>query len=72
MTDFSEEWTQESDADDPAIAEPPEGGYIGNVNSEIFHTLDCSSLPAEHNRICFDSREEAIEVGQRPCQRCNP
>ena len=72
VTDFSEEWTQEEEADDPVAAEPREGGYIGNVNSEIFHTHDCSSLPAEHNRIYFDSRDEAIEAGQRPCQRCNP
>ncbi|SFI23735.1 competence protein ComEC [Tindallia magadiensis] len=81
VTDFSEEWTQEEEkakeetkeeTDDPTVTEPPEEGYIGNVNSDIFHTSDCNSLPAEHNRIHFNSRDEAIEAGQRPCQRCNP
>ncbi|MEN1762249.1 Ada metal-binding domain-containing protein [Anoxynatronum sibiricum] len=56
-----------------AAAESSDGqSYIGNKNSDIFHTSDCSSLPAEHNRIYFDTRDEAIETGQRPCQRCKP
>jgi competence protein ComEC len=46
--------------------------YIGNKNSQIFHREICSSLPAEHNRIYFETREEAIEEGQSPCQRCQP
>ncbi|SDY92958.1 MBL fold metallo-hydrolase [Tindallia californiensis] len=80
VTDFSEEWTQEEEkakvkideTEDPLVAKPSEEGYIGNVNSDVFHTPDCNSLPAEHNRIYFDNRNEAIEAGQRPCQRCNP
>lgn len=46
--------------------------YIGNRNSHVFHLPSCSSLPAEKNRVYFDSREAAIEAGYRPCKRCNP
>ncbi len=46
--------------------------YIGNLNSHTFHTAECSSLPAEHNRIYFTSREEAIDAAYTPCGRCNP
>ena len=48
------------------------GSYIGNVNSKKFHRPSCSTLPAEHNRVYFDSRDEAINAGMVPCKRCNP
>ena len=46
--------------------------YIGNKNSKVFHLPTCSSLPAQKNQVLFNSREEAINAGYRPCQRCNP
>lgn len=49
-----------------------EDGYIGNKNSGKFHTLDCSTLPAPHNRIHFDGRQEAISAGYVPCKNCDP
>lgn len=48
------------------------GNYIGNVNSKKFHLPTCSSLPAEHNRVYFDSRDEAVNAGMVPCKRCKP
>ena len=54
---------------------PPSGGsgkYIGNVESHIFHRATCNSLPTEHNRVYFNSRNEAIGDGYRPCKRCKP
>lgn len=47
-------------------------GYIGNINSKIFHKSDCSSLPKESNREYLNSKELALELGYRACQRCNP
>lgn len=44
--------------------------HIGNVNSKIFHLPTCSSLPSEKNRIEFESYDEAIAAGYRPCSRC--
>ena len=46
------------------------GTYIGNINSKIFHTSDCGSLPLEKNRIYFDSIEEAARSGYRECELC--
>ena len=51
---------------------PGTGSYIGNINSQIFHVSSCSTLPAPQNRIYFETREQAIEAGHRPCQRCRP
>jgi competence protein ComEC len=46
--------------------------YIGNVNSLRFHRPSCSSLPAEHNRIIHETREDAISEGYQPCGTCRP
>lgn len=46
--------------------------YIGNVNSQVFHRPDCPNLPMEKNQIRFDSRQEAVDAGFRPCGNCNP
>jgi beta-lactamase superfamily II metal-dependent hydrolase len=53
----------------PAPAPSPEK-YIGNKNSKKFHLPSCQSLPAEYNRIYFNSREEAIKQGYDPCGNC--
>lgn len=50
------------------VAEP----LIGNLNSHVFHRQNCSGLPAEKNRIVFDSRSEAEAAGYTPCGRCKP
>ena len=67
--------TTEKNADiktNETIAEPIEGGYIGNKNSKKFHKPDCRSLPAPKNRIIFSSRENAINAGYSACRNCNP
>jgi beta-lactamase superfamily II metal-dependent hydrolase len=46
--------------------------YIGNKNSKTFHLSTCSSLPAEQNRVYFDSRQEALDAGYTPCGVCKP
>ncbi|MCL2227301.1 MAG: thermonuclease family protein [Oscillospiraceae bacterium] len=56
----------------PVEAVSAEYSFIGNRNSEIFHSPDCRSLPAEHNRVHFISREAAIDAGHRPCGICRP
>lgn len=49
-----------------------EARYIGNINSKVFHKPTCGSLPADKNRVHFESRNEAIQQGYKPCQKCNP
>lgn len=46
--------------------------YIGNVNSNIFHSPLCKTLPKEANRVYFSTRQQAIDAGHRPCQKCKP
>ena len=52
---------------DPTV---PVTHYIGNRNSKVLHLPSCSGLPAEQNRIVFDSYEDAIAAGYKPCSRC--
>ncbi|MCL2193373.1 MAG: thermonuclease family protein [Treponema sp.] len=47
-------------------------GFVGNRNSQIFHTLTCNSLPGPQNRIYFPTRDDALRAGHRACQRCRP
>lgn len=55
----------------PENAEPAgEFYFIGNRNSRTFHTPDCENLPAEHNRVRFDTYEDAVDQGYRPCGAC--
>ena len=49
-----------------------EAAYIGNSRSEIFHRPSCSNLPAEENRVYFQSRTEAVIQGYSPCGQCRP
>lgn len=56
----------------PIVPVTTEQYYIGNINSKVFHKTTCSSLPLPKNQVRFNSREEAIKAGYRPCQRCNP
>ena len=57
----------------PDVDEPDDAGeYIGNKNSKKFHLPTCKNLPAEKNRIYFDSRQAAVDAGQSPCGNCKP
>ncbi|MCH5213145.1 MAG: hypothetical protein J1G06_09025 [Oscillospiraceae bacterium] len=49
-----------------------EVNYIGNARTKKFHRKTCSSLPASHNQVSYESRQEAINDGMVPCKRCNP
>ncbi len=50
------------------------GSYIGNSNSGKFHEITCKwgQKTAEHNRVYFNSRNDAISQGYMPCKVCNP
>lgn len=57
-----------------AKADPQSDSYIGNKNSHVFHTPDCSGVKNmnEKNKVTFESREAAVEAGYKPCSSCNP
>lgn len=48
--------------------------YVSSRSSKIFHKADCRAakriLPK--NLIGYQSRQEAIEAGRRPCKLCKP
>lgn len=48
--------------------------YVGNSKSHIFHVDTCSFVNriSEQNYVEFDSRDEAIDDGYRPCKVCKP
>lgn len=52
--------------------EAENSGYIGNLNSHVFHRESCSGLPAEKNQVYFDSRKRRWAAGYTPCGRCDP
>ncbi len=50
------------------------GNYIGNSNTGKFHESSCrwGQKTAEHNKVKFDKRNDAISQGYKPCKVCNP
>lgn len=55
----------------PVVAEYE---YVASKNSRVFHKPECSSAKRikPENLIGYNSRDEAIKAGRRPCKRCNP
>jgi len=55
----------------PTVAEYK---YVASKNSKVFHKPDCSSAKriSAKNLVGYNSREEAIEAGKRPCKMCKP
>jgi len=49
---------------------PTEYTVIGNKNSKVYHSPDCTSLPIEKNRVYFDSAADAEEAGYHACGMC--
>jgi micrococcal nuclease len=48
------------------LAARGDGKFIGSVRGKTYHAKSCKRLPAKMNRIFFQSREEAEELGYRP------
>ncbi len=52
----------------------PAGKYLASKQSKVFHYRDCqwAERIVPGNRLFFDSREEAVASGRRPCKICAP
>ena len=50
------------------------GGYVASKNSKVFHKADCGDAARilDKNLVHFDTREEAVASGRRPCKKCKP
>ena len=62
---------------DPTPTEEPQARitYVANKNTKKFHRPDCPSVAdmKESNKVFYyGSRDEVINDGYVPCQRCNP
>lgn len=46
--------------------------YHGNLKSKIFHRPECRSYNCKDCTATFNSRQDAINAGYRPCKVCKP
>lgn len=62
---------QTKPVDKSAVAEYK---YVASKNSKIFHKSDCSWAKRikPGNLVGYNSRDEAIKAGKRPCKQCKP
>ena len=60
--------SEQSNSVQPRIA------YVASVNREPFHRPGCSSAAriSSANLRTFQTREDAIKAGHRPCKVCKP
>ena len=55
----------------PAV--PSAQGYVGLAKSRVFHRPECRAVREMGDRLTtFATRDEAIEVGKKPCEQCKP
>lgn len=48
--------------------------FVASKNSSVFHAAGCPMAGniAEENLVGYNSRDEAVAAGKRPCKTCNP
>jgi len=50
------------------------GKFVASKGSDKFHTADCpigKNIKAE-NKVSFDTAQDAVKAGYKPCQKCDP
>lgn len=60
------------DIEGQELVDRTEGAYVASKNSNKYHLPDCSGAKriAEHNKIWFNSKEEAESLGYTPAANC--
>ena len=61
--------TAEKPVQENTVGNTDEKIYVGNKNSKVYHTKDCSALPKEENRV-YLTPEEAETNGYTPHKAC--
>jgi len=63
-----------SSTDSSRSSSESSGTYIGNANTYVFHYSWCHyvNMMKDSNKVYFNTRQEAINAGYRPCKVCNP
>lgn len=55
-------------------SEQAQSAFVASKNSQVFHKPGCpfAQKIASKNLVNYNSRDEAIAAGKRPCKSCNP
>ena len=58
----------------PAATNDVSDGFVASRNSAVFHKAGCKSAAkiSEKNVVRYNSRDEAIQAGKKPCAECQP
>lgn len=60
----------------PAAVDNPaaENGFVASKSGKVFHKSTCPHAKriADNTKVVYQTRDEAIAAGRRPCQTCNP
>ena len=53
---------------------PAYGGLRRLEAIQVFHRADCKGAAkiSEKNLVRYNTRDEAIQAGKKPCHECNP
>ena len=60
---------------EPAVKTPAARfSYVASKNSKVFHNSECqwAEKIRPENLVGYNSKDEAIRAGRRPCKTCNP
>ena len=67
-----ESWTDDSKTEEKTEAED---GYVLNTNTHKFHKENCESvrdIAGSNKEVYTGNREDLINMGYEPCERCKP
>jgi hypothetical protein len=58
----------------PANQQDVETKFVCSKSSDIFHKASCPSAKriSANNLVVYNTRDDAIAAGKKPCQRCDP
>ena len=45
---------------------------LGNTESSVFHKPECNFAKSKNCTAVFNTREDAVKEGYKPCRICNP
>ncbi|MBF0479117.1 MAG: hypothetical protein HQL26_06505 [Candidatus Omnitrophica bacterium] len=56
------------------LARADEAGFVASKKSTVYHLPACVMVKqiTPDNKVTFNTPEEAIKAGYKPCQKCNP
>jgi len=58
----------------PSAVDSISVGYVASKNSQVFHKAGCKSAAKilAKNLVQYNSRDEAVQAGKKPCAECGP